>query len=184
MRPCCFQSRSVARCISTSSRLWTCIRSIRSARSRAIERFIDSIPACLPCVQTLVAKKSFSRIPSAAVRSPITCSARPYIGDVSITRPPSFTNKASTSSNCRRLSDARSTSNVRHVPNPIADSFSSDEGIARINIADDSFAACARAAPLGRSKPPAPAVINRAASRRVRFSLIGRLLNKRINLRS
>ncbi len=143
---------------------------MRFVRSRAIERSMDSIPRSLPCVQTLVARKSLSWIPSVSARSPITCSARPYIGDESITRPPSFTKSDKTSSSSFRLSGARSTSNVRHVPNPITGSFSPDEGIARINILDDSFAA--RAAPLGRNNPAALAAIKRAASRRVIGSIL------------
>src|SRR6266700_7883288 len=89
------------------------------------------------------------------------------MGDESITRPPSFTKSERTSSSCRRISDVRSTSNVCHVPRPITGSFSPDEGIARVNIVDDSVAAHIRDAPDGRTKPAAPAVINRAASRRV-----------------
>src|SRR5437899_5148256 len=141
---------------------------MRFVRSRANERSIELIPLSLPCVHTFVARKSLSRIPSAAVRSPITSSARPYIGDVSTTRPPSFTNRASSSSNCFRLSGVRSTSNVRHVPKPITGSFSPEEGIARISIVDDSFAVHTRDAP--KSNPAAPAPIKRVASRRVSFS--------------
>src|SRR5436190_11656804 len=89
------------------------------------------------------------------------------MGDVSITRPSSFTNSDRTSSSCRRLSAVRSTSKLRQVPNPITGSFSPDEGIARTNILDDSFAARASDAPIGRSKLAVLAPINRAASRRV-----------------
>src|SRR5437867_10288 len=167
MRPCSFHSRSVARCVWTSTRLCTCIRSIRFARKSAIERSIDLIPLFLPRVHTLVATKSLSRIPSVAVRPPITSSARPYMGDVSITRPPSLTRSDRTPSSCLRVSDVRSTSNVRHVPKPITGSFSSDEGIARISIVDKSLLVCAGDAPTGKSNPAAPALINLVASRRV-----------------
>src|SRR5438094_4903037 len=185
MRPSFFHSRNVGRCVFTSTRLCTCMRSIRFVRRSAIERSIDLIPFSLPRVQTFVARKSLSRIPSVAVRSPITCSARPYIGDESITRPPSFTNRASTSSNCFRLSGARSTSNVRHVPKPITSSFSPEEGIARICIVDDSLAVHTRDAP--KSNPAAPAPIKRVASRRVSFSFTGRarpLSNRLITCRA
>ena len=53
------------------------------------------------------------------------------------------------------------------MPNPITGSFSPDEGIARINILDDSFAARASDAAIGSSKLAVLAPINRAASRRV-----------------
>src|SRR5215813_14170430 len=52
MRPCGFHSRKVANCVPTSTRLWTCIRSIRFVRRSAIERSIDLIPFSLPRVQT------------------------------------------------------------------------------------------------------------------------------------
>src|SRR6184192_139650 len=76
MRPCCFHSRNVTSCVFTSTRLCTCIRSIRFARKSLRERSIDSIPFCFPRVQTFVARKSFSRIPSDDVSSPITYKAR------------------------------------------------------------------------------------------------------------
>src|SRR6266536_128560 len=95
-----------------------------------MERSIERVPFSLPRVQTFVATKSppvgrtrpvasLSRIPSVAVRSPITSSAWPYMGDESITRPPSLTKSERTSSSCRRVSDVRSTSKVCHVPRPI-----------------------------------------------------------------
>src|SRR5439155_24668589 len=66
-----------------------------------------------------------------------------------------------------RLSDVRSTSNVRHVPRPMTGSFSPDEGIGRTIIVDDSVADCACDARIGTSNPAAPTPINRVASRRV-----------------
>src|SRR5262252_4980420 len=77
-------------------------------------------------------------MPRADVRSPITSSARPYIGDESIVRPPSFTNSDKTSSSCLRISALRSTSNALHVPRPITGSFSPEEGMMRVRIADVS----------------------------------------------
>src|SRR5262249_19355944 len=167
MRPCGFHSRKVANCVPTSTRLWTCIRSIRFARRSDIERSIDLIPFSLPRVQTFVARKTLSRMPSAAVTSPITSSARPYIGDVSITRPPSFTKSDRTSPSCLRLSAVGSTSNACQVPKPITGSFSPDEGIARVSIVDDSVFACTRDAGSVKHTPAALAPIRRVASRRV-----------------
>src|SRR4030095_15620469 len=168
MRPCAFHSRKVSSSVWTSTRLWTCIRSIRFARRSAIERSIDLIPLSSPRVQTFVARKILSWIPSAVVNSPITSSARPYIGDVSITRPPSFTKSERTSPSCLRLSDVRSTSNACQVPRPVTGSFSPLEGIARVNIAGDS----ARLLPIGKRNPAPVAPINLVASRRViRFIL-------------
>src|SRR6266705_538540 len=109
------------------------------------------------------------------------------MGDVSITRPPSFTKNKRTSPSCLRLSGVRSTSNVRHVPKPITGSFSPDEGITRVSIVGDSLFVSARDAAIGKSNPAALALINLVASRRVNFSFTGGAklcradyLNKRI----
>ena len=180
MRPSSFHSRNVARCVFTSTRLCTCMRSIRFVRRSAIERSIDLIPFSLPRVQTFVARKTLSRIPSVAVRSPITCSARPYIGEVSIARPPSLTKSERRASSCRRLSGIRSTSNTRQVPKPIAGSFSSDDGIARINILDDSAFVCPRDALTGQNAPAMPTPIRRAASRRVIRLVLSIVMSSRV----
>src|SRR5438552_6526355 len=95
----------------------------------------------------------------------MTCSARPYIGDESITRPPSFTKARRTSASGPDC--AGSTSNVCHVPSPITGNFSLDEGIGRASIPTDSFADAAHAAPAGRSNTTPAEPINLAASRRV-----------------
>src|SRR5205823_12874775 len=42
------------------------------------------------------------------------------------------------SSNCLRMSALRSTSKALHVPRPITGSFSPEEGMVRVSIADDS----------------------------------------------
>src|ERR1700704_4778995 len=47
--------------------------------------------ACLPLVQAWVATKILALTPSAAASSPVTDSEEPYIGELSITRPPSST---------------------------------------------------------------------------------------------
>src|SRR5439155_19363410 len=80
-----------------------------------------------------------------------------------------------TYSGCRRLSAVSSKQNVRRVHSRNTSSYSPYEGIARVNIFDDSVAARRRDAPIGRTKPAAPAVTNRVASRRVidwTFSLV------------
>ena len=169
MRPCTFQSRNVARCVPTSTRLCTCIKSIRFVCSRASERSIDSMPDCFPVVQTLVAKKSESRSASLVARSPITSSARPYMGDESITCPPSFTKSENTSSSGLRSTSDDPTSKTCQVPRPSTGIFSPDEGIGRISIANlDSLFSCARDAFTGKSKLVAVAANKRATSRRVK----------------
>src|SRR5437763_4922950 len=113
---------------------------------------------------------------SAEVSWPIASSARPYIGDESITRPPSFTNIDRTSSSCRQTSEVRSTSNALHVPSPITGSFSPEEGMVRVNIADDSAFACPRDASVGNIRPAVAVPIIFAASRRVTIPTVGRLI--------
>ena len=166
MRPCCFHSRNVTSCVFTATRLCTCIRSIRFARKSLRERSIDSIPFCFPRVQTFVARKSFSRIPSDDVSSPITCSARPYIGDESMTRPPSSTKRERTSSNWLRISAVRSTSKARHVPRPITGSFSPEQGMMRVSIVNESPSTLT-----GKTRAAAVPPITFAASRRVMCKL-------------
>src|SRR5436190_3145776 len=169
MRPFVFHSRSEDICVSTSTKLWTCIRSIRLVRKRSIERSIIWIPASLPAVQTLVAIKSESRKCNLAASSPMTPSAGPYIGEESITRPPRLTNRDITSSSCLLFSGVRLTSNTFQVPSPMTGSFSPEEGIARASILDDWVAACARNVGICNSTPAAPAPISLDASRRVRL---------------
>jgi len=62
------------------------------------------------------------------------------------------------------LSDVRSTIERLPVPKPITGSFSPDEGIARVSIADDSAFACARDARTGKHNPAALTPIKRVAS--------------------
>jgi len=111
-----------------------------------------------------VARKRESRSLSFVRRSPMTCSARPYIGDESTTRPPSFTNVRRTSA--KGADCAGSTSNVCHVPSPITGSFSPEEGIGRMIGLSEGCCAFA----IVREKHNAAAVppSKRAASRRVR----------------
>lgn len=92
--PSRFQAASVARWVSASSRLCTCIRSIVSARSNRNDSSICAIPSERPLVQTLVARKTRSRAAARATRAPTAASARSYIGDVSMTVAPSSTKRA------------------------------------------------------------------------------------------
>ena len=96
MRPRAFQSRSVERCTFQSTRLWICIRSMRCVRRRRIDSCICAMPASRPRVQTLVAMKGVPSPGAAASSVPVFSSARPYIGELSITRPPAAKSAAST----------------------------------------------------------------------------------------
>src|SRR5467141_2795156 len=78
------------------------------------------MPACLPLVQTLVATKSLALTPSAAASSPVTDSEEPYIGELSITRPPSSTNIFRVSWACAFSFASEATSNTGQVPRPTA----------------------------------------------------------------
>src|SRR5438132_539940 len=158
MRPASFQSRRVRRWVRQSSRLWICIRSRRLRRRRRSDCSIWATPASRPVVQTLVARKSASRIPSSAPRSPTTPSAAPYIGDESITRPPSSKKRCRTSlSGSRGAADAP-TSKVRDVPRPTAGIVSPPCGMGRRRIV--------AAASVPRGRPPAAAAIRRSTARR------------------
>ena len=128
-------SWSVSSCVFTSTRLCTWIRSIGFARSLRIECSISSMPRSRPEVQTFVAMNSFDRRPSLSTTSPMTSSARPYIGDESITQPPRATNSLSSSSSGRRSAGEFPTSKVCHVPSPMTGSASSVDEIARLIIA-------------------------------------------------
>src|ERR1051326_6808735 len=102
---------------------------MRLVWKRDIDRSIDSMPCCLPRVQTLVAKNNLSRRPSLAASVPITCSERPYIGDESMTRPPSFTKSDKTSLSCFSFWGVESTSNTCQEPSPTEGIHSPDDGI-------------------------------------------------------
>src|SRR5687768_8867539 len=100
--------------------------------------------------------------------SPRTCSARPYMGEESTTRPPSLAKSASTSSSGCRSAAPGPTSNTCHVPRPTTGSFSPDDGMARSNKASlpaVCFSLAARAVPV-RMRPAAPWARRRAASLR------------------
>src|SRR6516164_2962654 len=148
--------------------------------SSSAERRICAIPCSRAEIQTLVARKARLRARIAASKSPTTASARPYIGEVSITdAPPS-------NSACRiarRLSRAAAlppasptspASNVCQVPSPITGSISPLFGIGRASIAQSEFiiaAPCkffvapANATPLSAAALSPPAASLRKSAR-------------------
>jgi sigma-B regulation protein RsbQ len=67
---------------------------------------------------------SFCRTPVSTARSPRTFSDRPYIGDESTSRPPSFTNSLSTARIGARATSDGPTSKVCQVPRPMRGSCS------------------------------------------------------------
>src|SRR5688572_14606953 len=134
MRLFAFMSCSVLVCTSTSSRLWTCIRSICLTFRRRNDVSICLMPSSRPLVQTLVAMKSFSRRPRSATRSPATDSALPYIGEESISLPPALENAATTSRNGARAAASLPASNTCQVPRPMAGRSSPVEGIFLVMI--------------------------------------------------
>src|SRR2546430_169273 len=121
-----FHSRNVRRCVCQSTRLWICIRSICVARKRRLDCCICSIPFSRPRVQTFVARNGFATFD---LSSPTTRSAFPYIGEVSIARPPPAEKRRTTS-----IRAGFDRSNVCQVPRPMAGSSSPLVGILRYNI--------------------------------------------------
>ena len=111
--PFSFHSRSVFNWVRQSSRLWTCISSILSVRKRLSERRIWAMPSSRPRVQTLVAMKACLRAPIASINVPAAASERPYIGELSIIRPPASNRIPSTLVSRARSSALRLTSKVR-----------------------------------------------------------------------
>src|SRR4030095_14078469 len=118
-------------------------------------------PASRPLVHTLVAKNSVSVTPRSAARSPATDSAVPYIGEESITRPPSSTNRCTSVLRGARSGGAGPTSNVRQVPRPTAGIASPLDGMGRVRIDE--------AARAGEG-PAAAAALRPRDGRRVRGS--------------
>jgi len=82
----------------------------------------------------LVARKARVRASISASSSPVTASARPYIGELSIIRPPASKSSRSTSRSGRRAASPAPASKARHVPSPMTGIASPVEGIGRINI--------------------------------------------------
>src|SRR5437867_9177935 len=138
-------------------------------RERTLHRFSARFLTACP---NLCRKEELWLRPSFVVSSPITSSARPYMGEESISRPPRSLNRRSTSASCaacRWSAVRKSTSNVFQVPSPITGNCSLEDGIARVSIDNDSVAPNKRDAPIGKSSAPELAPINLAALRRVIF---------------
>src|SRR4051812_43834396 len=100
------------------------MRSRQRVRSSRIERSICAMPSSRPSIQTFVARNAFG-----GFSSPTVSSARPYIGDVSITRPPPAAKRSTTGTSFARAAPA--TSNVCHVPRPMTGRSSPELGIGR-----------------------------------------------------
>src|SRR5437867_11946694 len=140
-------------------------------RERTLHRFSARFLTACP---NLCRKEELWLRPSFVVSSPITSSARPYMGEESISRPPRSLNRRSTSASCaacRWSAVRKSTSNVFQVPSPITGNCSLEDGIARVSIIGDSPPACACAVAIGKSNPAVVPPITRVASRRVIFGL-------------
>jgi len=54
------------------------------------------MPASRPSVHTFVARNACGRLPAAASSAPVTASARPYMGELSMTLPPASNSACST----------------------------------------------------------------------------------------
>jgi len=65
----------------------------------------------------------------------VTASAWPYIGDVSMIRPPSSSNRCSTWRKGRRPASSEPTSKARQVPRPMTGIGSPVDSIGRVIIA-------------------------------------------------
>ncbi len=134
MRPSSFIRRRAARWVRQSTRLWICIRSITSVRNRLAERRIWATPLSRPVVHTLVARNARGRAARSATRSPLTPSARPYIGELSIILALEAKSRRTTSRNGRRAFSSAPTSNTGQVPRPMTGIASPVDGIGRDSI--------------------------------------------------
>jgi len=113
---------------------------MRSTRSFLIESSICRTPASLPLAQTLVATKSFDSTPSSAASWPVADSEEPYIGELSMTRPPSPTKVLRVSRACAVSAALPATSNTCQVPRPTAAIFSPVFGMERSRSFGESAA--------------------------------------------
>src|SRR5690242_12384017 len=104
-----------------------------SVRKSSAERWICAIPSARPCVQTLVARNAWSRIPEAERRSPTTASARPYMGEESTMRPPPSMRRRSTSPRAARNAASLPISKLCQVPSPITGIASPLDGTGRVS---------------------------------------------------
>jgi hypothetical protein len=120
----------------------------------------------LPLVHTFVARKTRGRNPISETRSPTTVSALPYIGELSIMRPPASVNRVRTSFNGVRAAVLFPTSKACQVPSPMTGIASPDDGIERVIIVSAAIAFV-----LKKSGAVAPPASVRTTSRRVTLRL-------------
>ena len=97
MRPASFHARRVARWVRQSSRLWICIRSMRSDAQQAHRRFhlahaFGAAARSRPWSRGRPRRAGLL----AASSSPVVASARPYIGELSSTLPPASSSAPTT----------------------------------------------------------------------------------------
>src|SRR5688572_13239539 len=85
-------------------------------------------------IQTLSAEKTCFGRPSLPRPYPITSCEEPYMGDVSISRPPSRKNARITSAHELRAATSSPTLNVIELPSPTSGSRSPVDGTARVTI--------------------------------------------------
>jgi hypothetical protein len=114
--------------------------SCRSVPRSWAERCICAMPEARPLVHTFVARKTRCRTPSSATKSPVTASARLYIGDESIMRPPASTSASTTLRNCGRAGSPAPTLNTYQGPIPTTGIASPLAGIARAIIVSAAIA--------------------------------------------
>src|SRR6266542_3292036 len=160
-------AKSVGRCSSQESRLWTWSRSNRETPQCLRDSSIWAGPRPAGEIQTLSAEKSCGGLPSLRRLYPITSCEEPYIGEESIRRPPSWKKARTTSAQESRATGSSPTLNVIQLPSPTTGSLSPVEGIGRMRIGDRPGAAVK-----GRSTEAAPAA--RDASKVRRLNVGGR----------
>src|SRR5262249_29201014 len=160
-------------CLHVHEVLCTCIRSSRCARSRRRDSSIWRTPACFPVVHTLVATKSFEPTCSSVASWPVTDSAEPYMGEVSMTRPPSATKTRRVSFASAMPRPSPPTSKACQVPKPTAGRGSDVLGMRR----SSTVLALDRS---GMSNPPRPtADIVRNARRLLSSCIIASIVPER-----
>src|SRR2546426_8758353 len=133
-------------------RLWTSSRSKRGTPQCRRDSSIWDGPRPPEEIQTLSAEKSCDGWPSLLRPYPITSCEEPYIGEESMTRPPSWKKAPMTSAQESRAETSSPTLNVIQLPRPTSGSRSPVEGIARVRIVRDWAAAVG-----GRRTEAAPA---------------------------
>lgn len=125
-------AKSVSRCASQASRLWTCTRSKRSTPQKRRDCSICEGPSAAEEVQTFSAENSVSGRPSLSRPYPITGCEEPYMGEESIIFPPASKNAVITSAHSSRSTGSSPTLKVIQVPRPTAGIASPEDGMVRV----------------------------------------------------